>query len=119
GSESLLEDDVRGCLGALSRGTRAKPTEHVQPHDLLDVARSLAQPIPSWQNCRLHGDRNPGVRLFADGLTEERRGRDANDGNNPCAKRDRGADDVTASSEPTLPEVVGDHGVRSRLRGRL
>ena len=119
GGEPLLEDDVGIRLRALERHTWAQAAEHVEPHDLLQAAGPIVQPVAPRQHDRLHRQRNPGVGPLTDRLAEERRRGHADDGQDTAPQRDRPAEDVGPSAEAPLPVLVADDRVRGGAIRRL
>ena len=119
GGETLLEDHVGVCLGALQCDARSKTTEHVEPHHFLDAAGLIAQPVAAGQQRRLHGERHPDVRPLADGLPEERGRRTPITETTPPLKAIDATEHIGTSAEPALPELVADDGIRARCLGRL
>ncbi len=111
GGETLCEDRVGVCLGALQCDARSKTTEHMEPHHFLDAARLIAQPVAAGQQRRLHGERHPDVRPLADGLPEERGRRHADHRDDTAPERDRSTEHIGTSHEPALPELVADDGI--------
>ena len=108
-----LDDNVYVGFRLTKRDAGFAARHHLQPHLLVDDAgRGGEHQVPTRVDGVLHGERDPEIGRFSDGLAEETGRRYRHDLKWYPMDRDAGSEDGGIAGEPAIPVTVADNGER-------